>query len=139
MLIQSYLFFNGRCEEALAFYEKTIGARVDMKMRFKEAPDPVPADCIAPNWDDKIMHASFWVGETMIMASDSVGEESSGFLGFSLSLSVNTAEEADRCFNALAEGGSVTMPLGQTFWSPRFGMLKDRFGIGWMINVLPAA
>ena len=137
MQIQSYLFFNGSCGEALDFYEKALGARVDMRMTFKEAPEPPPPDMVPADWGDKIMHASFFIGDTMVMASDGCDSDSRGFSGFSLSLSVKTAQEADRSFAALSDGGQVTMPLGQTFWSPRFGMLKDRFGIGWMINLVP--
>lgn len=133
--IHAYLFFNGRAGEALDFYAHAIGAVVDMRMTFKEGPDPPPADCIAPGWDDKIMHASFHVGQTLVMVSDSVGPEAQGFQGFALSLSVNTSEEADRHFKALSDGGTVKMPLGQTFWSPRFGVVEDRFGITWMVNV----
>lgn len=134
--IHAYLFFNGRAGEALDFYTRALGAVVDMRMAFKDAPDPPPADCVAPGWDDKIMHASFHVGETMVMVSDSVGPEAASFTGFSLSLSVRTVEDVDRYFNALADGGSITMPLGQTFWSPRFGVLTDRFGVSWMVNAV---
>jgi PhnB protein len=105
-----------------------------MLLRFKESPDPVPAGMVPPGWEDKVMHASLRIGEAVVMASDgceSVGE----FKGFSLSLSVPTEAEADRAFATLSEGGRVTMPLGKTFWSPRFGMLVDRFGVGWMVGV----
>ncbi len=136
MQVQNYLFFNGNCGEAIDFYVKALGAKVEMRMSFKDAPEPPPADMAPPNWGDKIMHASFTIGETTIMASDGCETESKGYEGFSLSLAVKTEQEADRYFNALSEGGSVTMPLGKTFWSPRFGMLKDRFGIAWMVNVV---
>jgi PhnB protein len=136
-LIQPYLFFNGRCEEALEFYKTTLGAKVDMLMRFGESPEPPPPGMVPPGWEKKVMHASFRVGGNILMASDGC-EEGSGFNGFSLSLTVATAVEADRSFAALADGGKVTMPLGKTFWSPRFGMLTDKFGLGWMINVVPA-
>ena len=134
-LIQPYLFFSGRCEEALEFYKTALGAKVDMLMRFKDSPAPPPSDMLAPGFENKVMHSSFRIGESVVMASDGCGESES-FKGFSLSISVATEAEADRVFNALAVGGQVTMPLAKTFWSPRFGMLTDRFGLGWMINVV---
>lgn len=136
--IQPYLFFGGRCEEALAFYQSTIGAEREMLMRYSDSPEPMPPGMIPPGYENKVMHASFKVGASVIMASDGCGgEESAGFRAFSLSISVATEAEADRVFNALADGGEVTLPLGKTFWSPRFGMLKDKFGMGWMISVPP--
>ena len=139
MEVQSYLFFyDGRCEEAVEFYQKALDAKVEMLMRFKDAPEKPSEGCVAPGSDHKVMHASFRVGDTMIMASDGNGLEKGGFDGFSLSLAVSDKAQADRYFNALAEGGNVIMPLGETFWSPRFGMVKDRFGIGWMVNLVPA-
>jgi len=134
-LVQSYLFFNGNCEEAVEFYRKAIGAVVEFSIRFKESPEPPPPGMMPPNWGDKIMHTSFKVGQTTVMASDGCGPEAKGFQGFSLSLSVATEAEADRYFSALAAGGKVNMPLNKTFWSPRFGMLEDKFGIGWMVSV----
>jgi PhnB protein len=134
--VQPYLFFNGNCEAALDFYRKAIGAEVEMMMRFKESAEPPPPDQVPADWGEKIMHTTFKVGGSSIMASDGC-EEGAGFEGFSLALSLATEAEADRAFAALSEGGTVTMPLSKTFWSPRFGMLKDRFGIGWMINVVP--
>ena len=136
MQVQSYLFFNGNCEEAVNFYKQALGARVDMLMRYKEAPEPPPPGMVPPNWDDKVMHTSFWVGESMVMASD--GCESGGgppFKGFSLSITAKDEAEAKKVFNALSAGGKVTMPLDKTFWSPCFGMLTDRWGIGWMVSV----
>ena len=133
--IQPYLFFNGNCEQAVEFYRQALGAEVDFSIRFKESPEPPPPGMMPPNWGDKIMHTSFRVGQTTVMASDGCGPEAKGFQGFSLSLSVATEAEADRYFNALANGGKVTMPLNKTFWSPRFGMLEDKFGIGWMVSV----
>ena len=139
MEVQSYLFFyDGRCEEAVEFYQKALDAKVEMLMRFKDAPEKPSEGCVAPGSDHKVMHASFRVGDTMIMASDGNGLEKGGFDGFSLSLAVSDKAQADRYFNALAEGGNVIMPLGETFWSPRFGMVKDRFGIGWMVKLVPA-
>lgn len=134
-IIQPYLFFSGRCEESLEFYREAIAAKIEMVMHFSESPEPPPPDMLAPGFENKVMHASFRVGDTVIMASDGCGEAET-FAGFSLSLGVATEEEADIRFNALAEGGEVTMPLGKTFWSPRFGMLKDKFGIGWMVSVI---
>lgn len=135
-LIQPYLFFAGNCEEALKFYQHALGARVDMMMRFKESPEPPPPGTVPPGHENKIMHASFWIGDAMVMASDGCGETSK-FEGFSLSLTVKSEAEAERAFAALAEGGKVGMPLGKTFWSPKFGMLTDKFGVGWMINTMP--
>ena len=134
-LIQPYLLFGGRCEEALEFYRKAIGAEVEMIMRFKESPAPTPPGMLAEGFENKVMHSSFRVGETTIMASDGCSPEDGNFHGFSLSLAVSGEADADRVFAALADGGSVKMPLGKTFWSPRFGMLTDRFGLGWMITV----
>lgn len=136
-IIQPYLFFNGNCEQAVEFYRKALGAELEMMMRFKESPDAPPPGMVPPNWGDKIMHTSFRVGQTTIMASDGCGSESSGFHGFSLSLAVFSEAEADRYFKALADGGKVTMPMNKTFWSPRFGMVEDKFGIGWMVSVIP--
>jgi PhnB protein len=135
-LIQPYLFFNGRCEEAIQFYQKAIGAEVEMMLRFKESPEPPPPGMTPPGWENKIMHSSIRIGETVVMASDGCGE-SNGFEGFSLSITVPSEADADRVFAALAEAGQVTMPLGKTFWSPRFGMLQDKFGVGWMVGVMP--
>lgn len=134
-MVQAYLFFGGRCEDALAFYRDAIGAEVDLLMRFDESPDPVPAGVLQPGFERKVMHSAFRVGGTTIMASDGC-DEGSGFSGFSLSLAVASEDEADRAFAALAEGGTITMPLGKTFWSPRYGMLTDRFGISWMVGVI---
>jgi PhnB protein len=136
-VVQSYLFFSGNCEEALEFYKSALGAEIEMVMRFDENPDPPPPGMLAPGFEKKVMHASFRLGASQIMASDGCGP-GGGFSGFSLSLAVATEAEADQYFAALSEGGKVTMPLGQTFWSPRFGMLEDKFGIGWMLNVVPS-
>lgn len=137
-IVQLYLFFGGRCEEAIEFYQKAIGAEVEMLMRFKENPESESCQSgqFPEGWEEKVMHASFRVGESTLMASDGCGD-SSGFEGFALSISASSEAEADRLFSALSEGGKVTMPLAKTFWSPRFGMLEDRFGIGWMIGVNP--
>jgi PhnB protein len=136
MRVQSYLFFDGRCEEAVEFYRKALGAKVEMLMRFKEAPDPPPPGMVPAGFENKVMHASFRIGDTVVMASDGCTEGETNFKGFSLSIALDKAADADRYFNALADGGQVQMPLGKTFWSPRFGMVTDRFGVGWMINVV---
>ena len=136
--VQAYLFFDGKCEEAIEFYKSALGAKVDMLMRFKESPDPVPAGMCGPNSDDKVMHSAFRVGDTLIMASDGMAGGKPEFKGFSLSVSAQDAAEADRYFNALGKGGSVTMPMGKTFFSPRFGMVTDKFGVGWMV-IVPGA
>jgi PhnB protein len=137
-IVQPYLFFNGSCEQAVEFYRKALGAEVEMMMRYKESPEPVRPGMIPPGFENKIMHTSFRVGETTMMASDGCSADKPSFEGFSLSLSVPTEADADRVFAALAEGGQVRMPLTKTFWSPRFGMVTDRFGLGWMISVVPA-
>ena len=133
-VVQPYLFFDGRCEEALEFYRRTLGAEVSALMRFKESPDP--AMC-PPSAGDKVMHASFRIGETTLLASDGRCQGKPSFQGFSLSLTVANEAEADRLFTSLAEGGQVQMPLSKTFFSLRFGMVADRFGVPWMIYVAP--
>jgi PhnB protein len=135
MLVQPYLFFDGRCQEAIEFYRRTLGAEVTMLMRFRDAPDPPPPGAIAPGSEDKIMHASLRIGETNVMASDGRCMGTPSFQGVSLSLTVANEAEADRVFAALADGGQVQMPLSKTFFSPRFGMVADRFGVGWMVVV----
>lgn len=137
MQLQPYLFFDGRCEEAIEFYRKALGAEVDMLMRYNESPDPPPPGVIPPGWENKVMHASLRIGGAMLMASDGCGEGPPSFQGFSLSLSVPDEATADRLFAALGDGGQVQMPLGRTFFSPRFGMVADRYGVSWMIIVAP--
>ncbi|ABD71808.1 3-demethylubiquinone-9 3-methyltransferase [Rhodoferax ferrireducens T118] len=137
MQVQPYLFFEGRCEEALEFYRTTLGAKVTMLMRFKENPEPQPPGMFPPGSDDKVMHASFTIGETTLMASDGRATGSPVFQGFSLSLSAPTDAEAKRLFSALGDGGQVQMPLGKTFFASSFGMVADRFGVSWMIIVAP--
>lgn len=137
LIVEPYLSFNGRCEEAIEFYRGVLGAQVEMVMRFNQSPEPVPPGVLPPGFEHKVMHASFRVGDSRIMASDGCAE-GAAFTGFSLSLTVATEAEADRVFSALGDGGKVTMPLGKTFWSPCFGMLTDRFGVAWMIIVQPA-
>ena len=133
-LIQPYLFFGGRCEEALEFYRTALGAQVEMLIHYKDSPEPMSPGMLPADFENKVMHASFSVGASKLMASDGC-QTGAGFEGFSLSITVPTEAEADRTFTALSEGGQVQMPLGKTFWSPRFGMLTDRFGLGWMISV----
>lgn len=139
MQVQSYLFFNGRCEEALEFYKGALGAKVDMLMRFKENPDtPQPGTC-PPGFDDKVMHAELRIGDTVVMASDGMSPGKTEFKGFSLTVTAKDEAEADRLFASLGKDGQVQMPLGKTFFSPRFGAVADRFGVSWMVIVLPKA
>src|SRR5512139_1205355 len=135
MNVQPYLFFEGRCEEALDFYTKALGTKVDMLMRIREAPEPPPPGMMPPGSENKVMHASFRVGDTEVMVSDGRCSGQPRFDGFSLSITAKDEADARRKFDAMAVGGEVTMPLGRTFWSPCFGMLKDRFGVGWMITI----
>ena len=137
MQVQPYLFFDGRCEKALEFYRTKLGAEVTMLMRVKENPDPIPPDMYPPGSEDKVMHASFTIGETTLMASDGRAQGKPVFQGFSLSLSAPTDAEAQRLFSALGDGGQVQMPLGKTFYASSFGMVADRFGVSWMIIVAP--
>ena len=132
MKVEPYLFFEGRCEEALEFYRKALSAEVTMLVRFKESPDP---DMCQPGTEDKVMHANLRIGDNTLMASDGRCKEQAAFQGFSLSLSLTDEAEAERIFTALSDGGKVQMPLTKTFWSPRFGMVAVRFGVLWMINV----
>jgi PhnB protein len=134
--VQPYLNFDGRCDEALDFYRRALGAEVTMLMRFKDSPAPADPSC-GPVSPDKVMHASFRIGATELMASDCNASGKPSFQGFSLSLTLVEKADADRFFAALADGGQVQMPLGETFFSPRFGMVQDRFGISWMIYVAP--
>ena len=134
MQVQPYLFFEGRCEEAVAFYRSALGAEVTMLMRFKESPDP---GMVAPGTGDKVMHASFRIGETTVLASDGRCQGPASFQGFALSLTVPNEAEAERLFGALGDGGQVQMPMTKTFFSPRFGMVADRFGVSWMVMAEP--
>ena len=131
MLVQPYLFFDGRCDEAISFYRNALGAEVQMLMRYKDCPEPD----MVPGNDDKVMHAALRIGETVVLASDGRCTSQLKFQGFGLALSVANEAEADRLFNALADGGEVQMALAKTFFSPRFGMVADRFGILWMVLV----
>ncbi len=131
-IVEPYLFFEGRCDEALEFYRQTLGAEVEMLMRFKESPEPAACGSVP---GDKVMHASFRVGETRIMASDGRCEGKQNFQGFALALTLPTEAEADRRFTALSKGGQVQMPLAKTFFAKSFGMVTDRFGVTWMLLV----
>ena len=132
MQVQPYLSFEGRCEEAVEFYRKALGAEVTMLMRFKESPDP---GMCSPGSLDKVMHMSFRIGDTTLLASDGRCTGQPNFQGISLSLTAPNDSEAERLFASLAEGGQVQMPLTKTFFSSRFGMVADRFGVPWMIIV----
>jgi PhnB protein len=132
MQVQSYLVFDGRCDEALDFYKKAIGADVKMLMRWKDSPDKTMC---SPGAEDKVMHAEFQIGETTIMASDGRNTGHPKFDGFALSIAAKDEADADTMFAALVDGGQVTMPMAKTFFSPRFGMLADKFGVQWMILV----
>ena len=134
-VVEPYLFFNGRCNEALDFYTKALGAKVDFLMRFKDSPEPPEPGMVPPGSENKVMHASFRIGGQRLMASDGRCAGKPNFDGFALSLTVRDEAEADKVFAALADGGQVQMPLAKTFYSPRFGMVSDRFGVMWMILV----
>lgn len=135
MIVEPYLFFEGRCEEAMTFYTKAVGAKVEALMRFKESPEPPPPGMVPPGSENKVMHALFRIGDSAIMASDGGCSNAQKFDGFSLTITVASEAEAKAKFTALSEGGAVTMPLGKTFFSPCFGMLTDKFGVGWMLIV----
>ena len=132
--IAPYLFFSGRCEEAINFYRTALGAEVEMLMRFNESPEPTPPGMLQAGFEKKVMHASFTVRGIRMMASDGCDDKAK-FDGFRLAFTVPTEAEARRAFDALADGGSVQMPLAKTFWSPCYGMVTDRFGLGWMVMV----
>ena len=134
MVVQAYLFFDGRCEEALGFYQRALGAELEMMMRFKEGPQPSSPGMVPPGSEDKVMHASFRIGDTTVMVSDGRCLGKPNFQGFALSITAADEAQADRTFAALADGGQVQMPLGKTFFSPRFGMVTDRFGVSWMVH-----
>jgi PhnB protein len=135
MQVQPYLSFAGRCEEAVEFYRCALGAEVEMLMRFKDCPEPMPN--ATPETADKVMHASLQIAGSTVLASDGHCKGQPSFQGFALSLTAKTEAEAERLFGALADGGQVQMPLAKTFFSPRFGMLADRFGVNWMVYVAP--
>jgi PhnB protein len=135
MYVQPYLFFNGQCEEALAFYRKALGAEVTQLLRFKDSPEPHPPGMLPPGSENKVMHASFRVGDSTVMASDGMCTGTGKFEGMSLSVAAQDDAKAEQLFAALSEGGKVTMPMSTTFFASRFGMVTDRFGVGWMVIV----
>ena len=135
MLVQPYLFFDGRCEEAIEFYRTALGAEVTMLMRFKDSPEPHEPGMVPPGSEDKVMHANLLIGDSALMASDGRCLGQPAFQGFALSLTAADDAEAERLFAALADGGQVQMPLSKTFFSSCFGMVADRFGVGWMVIV----
>ena len=143
MQVAPYLSFEGRCEEALNFYQQALGAQISMLMRSKDAPPseaPAAADGCVPEGGipgDKILHATFTVGGSTLMATDGMNSGKADFKGISLSLTADSEAEAQRLFTALADGGQVQMPLSKTFFSPAFGMVADRFGVGWMVVTNP--
>jgi PhnB protein len=134
MPVEPYLFFNGRCEEALALYERAFGAQTESLSRFRDNPNPMPEGSLPAGWEDMVMHASLLIGDSRIMASDGRGDGPAEFRGFALSVVVEPEERARAAFAVLAEGGHVDMPLSPTFFSPYFGMVRDRFGVQWMIT-----
>jgi len=135
MQVQPYLFFDGRCEEAVEFYKSKLGAKVEMLMRYKDSPEPPQPGMVPPGSDNKVMHTCLRIGDTAVMASDGNCKGKPSFQGFSLSLDARDEADAKRLFAALAEGGQVNMPLCKTFFSPAFGMVADRFGVQWMVIV----
>ena len=135
MQLQPYLFFDGRCEEAIEFYRQTLGAEVNMMLRFKDNPEPQQPGTLPPGAENKIMHANLRIGESTVLASDGRCTGKPNFQGFSLTLIAKDEAEAERLFAALGQGGQVQMPLTKTFFSPRFGMVADRFGVSWMVYV----
>jgi PhnB protein len=135
MPLEPYLFFNGRCDEAIDFYTKALGAEVEMLMRFSESPCPTPPGMLPAGFEQKVMHSCLKIGGANLMASDGMTTEPPGFTGFSLSLNARDGAEAERWFTALSDGGQVTMPLGKTFFAQHFGMVADRFGVEWMVIV----
>ncbi|WP_340680577.1 YciI family protein [Paraglaciecola sp.] len=135
--LNNYLFFGGRCEEALNYYKQHIGAKIGMLMRFSDSPEPMPEGILAPGFENKVMHCEVTVGDSKIMASDGCGDGTT-FSGFSLAITLATEQEAQKVFATLSDGGQVTMPLEPTFWSPLYGQLIDQFGVAWMV-MLPEA
>ena len=134
MKVEPYLMFEGRTEEALQFYQQKLGAKVEAIIRFKENPEP---KYNPPNSGEKVMHSLFRIGDAQIMASDGNCTGKPGFQGFALTLNAANAAEANQRFDALADGGKVQMPIGETFFAKSFGMVADRFGLNWMVMAGP--
>ena len=135
MRVEPYLMFGGRADEAIAFYQQAIGAKVAMVLRFDESPDkdhPMP---LPPNWGQKAMHCGMTVGDPLVMLSDGMSKEAVNYSGVTLSITADTEAQAKKMFDALAKGGNVFMPMGKTFWSPCFGMCSDQFGVSWMVGI----
>ena len=132
--LQPYLFFGGRCEEAVKFYEHVLGAKVEMMMKFRDSPDEPPPGMVAPGFEQKVMHSSLRIGDDVLMCGDGSNEQEKS-RNVSLALTCKTNAEVDKLYAALSDGGKKDMPPGKTFWSPYFGMLTDKFGIGWMLSV----
>lgn len=132
--VNTYLFFAGRCEEALEYYATHLGAKIGMLMRFNEAPDPIPEGVLPPGFENKVMHGEVTIGNTRLLVSDGC-VPTGNFSGFSQAITVTSKETATQVFNALSDGGEVTMPLQETFWSPLYGQVKDKFGLDWMVMV----
>jgi PhnB protein len=137
MQLEPYLFFDGRCEEAIEFYRTKLGAEVTMLMRYKDTPEPHQPGMIPPGAENKVMHASLRIGNAAVLASDGRSQGRPSFQGFALSVTASDEAEAERLFAALGDGGQVQMPMAKTFFSPRFGMVADRFGVSWMVYVAP--
>ena len=137
-VVQPYLFFEGRCDEALDFYTKAIGAKVEARMRYSDNPEGECPQGMPAGSEKKIMHAAFKIGETTVMASDGMNSGKAEFKGVTLSISMEDEAGVKKVFDALSEGGKVTMPLGKTFFSPAFGMVADKFGMSWMVLVYKA-
>jgi PhnB protein len=137
MQVQPYLFFDGRCEEAIEFYCGKLGAEVIMLTRFRDAPEPHQPGMIPPGAENRVMHANLRIGDTTVLASDGRCQGKPSFQGFALSLMASSDADAERLFGALSDGGEVQMPLTKTFFSSSFGMIADRFGVSWMVYVAP--
>jgi PhnB protein len=135
MQVQPYLFLDGRCEEAVEFYKKALNAKVEMMMRFKDNPEDPSGKHAPPGGADKIMHCALRVGDSLVMLSDGHCQGKPNFQGFSLTYATKTEAEAEKLFGALSDGGEIRQPLVKTFFSPKFGMCADKFGVGWMVLV----
>jgi PhnB protein len=131
MHLNNYLYFNGDCEAAFKFYEKCLGGTINNMMPHTGSPaeKSVPAE-----WGSKILHAHMTVGKSVLMGSDAPPNHYAKPQGFSINIGVDEVDEAERVFKAMSEGGSITMPIAETFWALRFGMFTDKFGIPWMVN-----